>query len=225
MVGGRAGLGRAVAVRPGGCRRNASGPRRPAVVAAAGGSESRAAPRSEGETPLERLQPGGCLETRPPSSSVMWCQLQQVTKTDTVSVHGNRHEVDAPLVGRAAELLYDPQPARRDRGSYGRRASVPPSRLRSTARSTAAEPEQYGCSTRLARESTSQTVRTFDQRRNTSFHRRPARARRHRSGADRLRADLRVVRHGRGLRRDVPSALVREQAVGPFDHRALADDS
>ena len=31
-----------------------------------------------------------------------------VSKTATVSLHGNRYEVDAALVGRSVELLFDP---------------------------------------------------------------------------------------------------------------------
>ena len=38
----------------------------------------------------------------------MWSEYRTVTKTATVSLHGNHYEVDAALVGRSCELLFDP---------------------------------------------------------------------------------------------------------------------
>jgi putative transposase len=64
-----------------------------------------------GQRPLERfLAPG------PPSlptaqmlhEAFMWSQRRRVTKTATISLHGNRYEVDAALVGRTVEVVFDP---------------------------------------------------------------------------------------------------------------------
>lgn len=38
----------------------------------------------------------------------LWQDFRTVTKTATVSLHGNRYEVDPALCGRKAELLYNP---------------------------------------------------------------------------------------------------------------------
>jgi putative transposase len=38
----------------------------------------------------------------------LWSQERTVTKTATVSLHGNQYEVDAALVGRKVELVFDP---------------------------------------------------------------------------------------------------------------------
>jgi len=38
----------------------------------------------------------------------LWSQERTVTKTATVSLHGNSYEVDAALVGRRVELVFDP---------------------------------------------------------------------------------------------------------------------
>ena len=38
----------------------------------------------------------------------LWRETRTVSKTATVSLHGNRYEVDAALVGCRVELLYDP---------------------------------------------------------------------------------------------------------------------
>ena len=38
----------------------------------------------------------------------MWSEWRAVTKTATISPHGNRYEVDAALVGRRVELVFDP---------------------------------------------------------------------------------------------------------------------
>ena len=38
----------------------------------------------------------------------LWSVERTVTKTATVSLHGNSYEVDAALVGRKVELVFDP---------------------------------------------------------------------------------------------------------------------
>ena len=38
----------------------------------------------------------------------LWSQRRRVTKTATISLHGNRYEVDAALVGRTVEVVFDP---------------------------------------------------------------------------------------------------------------------
>lgn len=38
----------------------------------------------------------------------LWSVARVVSKTATVSLHGNRYEVDAALIGRSVELLFDP---------------------------------------------------------------------------------------------------------------------
>jgi putative transposase len=38
----------------------------------------------------------------------LWSEHRQVTKTAEVHLHGNRFEVDAALVGRRVELVFDP---------------------------------------------------------------------------------------------------------------------
>ncbi len=64
-----------------------------------------------GQRPLQRfLAPG------PPSlptaqmlhEAFLWSQRRRVTKTATISLHGNRYEVDAALVGRTVEVVFDP---------------------------------------------------------------------------------------------------------------------
>ncbi|MGH3032702.1 MAG: DDE-type integrase/transposase/recombinase, partial [Gaiellaceae bacterium] len=48
----------------------------------------------------------------------LWQERRTVTKTATVSLHGNRYEVDAALVGCRVELLYDPFDLARIEVSY-----------------------------------------------------------------------------------------------------------
>jgi putative transposase len=38
----------------------------------------------------------------------LWSEWRTVTKTATVGLHGNKYEVDAVLVGRKVELVFDP---------------------------------------------------------------------------------------------------------------------
>jgi putative transposase len=64
-----------------------------------------------GAAPLERFEAGGSFAL-PTSAQLheafLWSQRRMVTKTATVSLHGNTFEVDAALVGRRVELVFDP---------------------------------------------------------------------------------------------------------------------
>jgi putative transposase len=63
------------------------------------------------QTPLAR-----CTSTDPPTlptptllhEAFLWSEPRMVTKTATVSLHGNTYQVDAALVGRRVELVFDP---------------------------------------------------------------------------------------------------------------------
>lgn len=62
-------------------------------------------------TPLERFAAGGT--PRYPSAAqlheaFLWSETRTVTKTATVSLFANTYEVDAALVGRRVELVFDP---------------------------------------------------------------------------------------------------------------------
>jgi len=62
-------------------------------------------------TPLERFMTTGPPEL--PSAALLheaflWSEVRTVTKTATVSLHANSFEVDAALVGRRVELVFDP---------------------------------------------------------------------------------------------------------------------
>ncbi len=64
-----------------------------------------------GEKPLERFVAGGPFRLPTPSQlheAFLWSERRMVTKTATVSLHGNTFEVDAALVGRRVELVFDP---------------------------------------------------------------------------------------------------------------------
>jgi len=64
-----------------------------------------------GQTPLARF-----TTTDPPvlptpaalHEAFLWSERRLVAKTATVSLHGNTYEVDAALVGRRVELVFDP---------------------------------------------------------------------------------------------------------------------
>lgn len=64
-----------------------------------------------GQAPLARF-----LATGPPTlpspaqlhEAFLWSQRRTVTKTATLSLHGNVYEVDAALVGRRVEVVFDP---------------------------------------------------------------------------------------------------------------------
>jgi putative transposase len=64
-----------------------------------------------GQTPLERFDAAGA----PPlptaallREAFLWSVERTVTKTATVSLHSNQYEVDAALVGRKVEVVFDP---------------------------------------------------------------------------------------------------------------------
>jgi putative transposase len=62
-------------------------------------------------TPLERFDAAGPPALPAPEllrEAFLWSERRTVTKTATVSLHGNHYEVDAALVGRRCELLFDP---------------------------------------------------------------------------------------------------------------------
>jgi putative transposase len=62
-------------------------------------------------TPLERFTAAGPPALPSPDElheAFLWSEQRTVTKTATVSLHGNSFEVDAALVGRKAELVFDP---------------------------------------------------------------------------------------------------------------------
>lgn len=64
-----------------------------------------------GATPLERFEAGGPFALPTPAQlheAFLWSEKRVVTKTATVSLHGNAFEVDAALVGRRVELVFDP---------------------------------------------------------------------------------------------------------------------
>ena len=65
-----------------------------------------------GQTPLDRWQLADTLITPATPTQLheafLWSEWRTVTKTATVSLHGNRYEVDAALVGRRVELVFDP---------------------------------------------------------------------------------------------------------------------
>ena len=62
-------------------------------------------------TPLERFVAGGPFVLPTPAQlheAFLWSEKRTVTKTATVSLHGNAFEVDAALVGRRVECVFDP---------------------------------------------------------------------------------------------------------------------
>ena len=69
-----------------------------------------------GHTPLVRWEAGwdrlGGAPAMPTPADLteafLWEEHRRVTKTATVSLHGNSYEVDASLVGRKVELVFDP---------------------------------------------------------------------------------------------------------------------
>jgi putative transposase len=63
------------------------------------------------QTPLERFVAGGSFVVPTPAQlheAFLWSEQRAVTKTATVSLHGNTFEVDAALVGRRVECVFDP---------------------------------------------------------------------------------------------------------------------
>jgi len=64
-----------------------------------------------GQTPLARFDAAGAPMLPTPAllrEAFLWSAQRTVTKTATVSLHGNTYEVDAALVGRKVELVFDP---------------------------------------------------------------------------------------------------------------------
>jgi putative transposase len=64
-----------------------------------------------GMAPIERWQAAGPFPLPSPAAlreAFLWSEDRQVTKTATVSLHGNAYQVDADLVGRRVELVFDP---------------------------------------------------------------------------------------------------------------------
>jgi putative transposase len=64
-----------------------------------------------GQPPLARWQAGGPFPLPAPAAlaeAFLWEERRTVNKTATVSLHGNTYQVDAPLVGRRVELVFDP---------------------------------------------------------------------------------------------------------------------
>ncbi|MGH9262606.1 MAG: Mu transposase C-terminal domain-containing protein, partial [Acidimicrobiales bacterium] len=62
-------------------------------------------------TPLERFVAGGPFVIPTLAQlheAFLWSEQRTVTKTATVSLHGNTFEVDAVLVGRRVECVFDP---------------------------------------------------------------------------------------------------------------------
>jgi putative transposase len=65
-----------------------------------------------GQTPLTRFAAGDAAPTLPTPAQLheafLWSEKRTVTKTATVSLHANTYQVDAALVGRRVELVFDP---------------------------------------------------------------------------------------------------------------------
>jgi putative transposase len=64
-----------------------------------------------GQTPLARWSVSGPVGLPAPEAlaeAFLWEEHRRVTKTATVSLHGNSYEVDPALVGRKVELVFDP---------------------------------------------------------------------------------------------------------------------
>jgi putative transposase len=64
-----------------------------------------------GQPPLRRWQAGGPFPLPTPAAlaeAFLWEERRTVTKTSTVSLHGNTYQVDPALVGRKVEPVFDP---------------------------------------------------------------------------------------------------------------------
>src|SRR5512132_15692 len=64
-----------------------------------------------GQPPLARWQAGGPFGLPTPATlaeAFLWEERRTVTKTATVSLHGNTYQVDPTLIGRQVELVFDP---------------------------------------------------------------------------------------------------------------------
>lgn len=70
--------------------------------------------RITGQTPLERWMAGADQVTAAPDAATLaaafrWTATRTVSKTASVSLHGNHYTVDATLIGYRVELRYDPE--------------------------------------------------------------------------------------------------------------------
>jgi putative transposase len=89
------------------------------------------APHSEtGAPPLRRWQQGIPVPLPLPTpaqlrEAFLWSEFRTVTKTATVSLHGNTYQVDQLLAGRKVELVFDPLSQGRDKGSYADLGVIP----------------------------------------------------------------------------------------------------
>jgi putative transposase len=64
-----------------------------------------------GQAPIQRWQAGAPFPLPSPAAlaeAFLWEERRMVTKTATVSLHGNIYQVDPTLVGRKVELVFDP---------------------------------------------------------------------------------------------------------------------
>jgi putative transposase len=72
----------------------------------------RATHSETGQSPLERFTAGAAglryATAAELHEAFLWSEQRTVTKTATVSWHSNTYEVDAALVGRRVELVFDP---------------------------------------------------------------------------------------------------------------------
>ena len=64
-----------------------------------------------GQAPIDRLLGNGPPELPTPArlhEAFLWSEVRMVTKTATISLHGNTFEVDAALVGSRVDVVFDP---------------------------------------------------------------------------------------------------------------------
>ena len=67
--------------------------------------------RETRQAPLERFMTAGIPDVPDAAllrEAFLWAETRMVTKTATISLAGNRYEVDAALVGRKVEAIFDP---------------------------------------------------------------------------------------------------------------------
>ena len=75
------------------------------------GAYHRAVHSETGAQPLQRWQAGAPFALPTPEAlteAFLWEQRRRVTKTATVSLHGNTYQVDPALAGGKVELVFDP---------------------------------------------------------------------------------------------------------------------
>jgi hypothetical protein len=80
-------------------------------VTLGGDPSTTAAPIPRPDKPLQRWQTGQAPTTPTPAQlreAFLWAEGRTVTKTATVSLHGNTYQVDPALVGHRVELVFDP---------------------------------------------------------------------------------------------------------------------